>query len=114
MQRKKWFIGLVGLAVIATIVSSGLVLAQGEALSPIEQLGEFLYFDEDLSEPSGQSCASCHDPGFGFADPDRGLPVSEGVISSLLDNTLSQAHNNNNTSSRIRGADGRETRDKGR
>jgi len=38
-----------------------------------------LYFDENLSEPSGQSCASCHDPGFGFVDPDSDLPVSEGV-----------------------------------
>ena len=48
-----------------------------------EELGQFLYFDEDLSEPSGQSCASCHDPDFGFVDPDKGLPVSEGVIPGL-------------------------------
>jgi cytochrome c peroxidase len=54
------------------------------ALTPVEQLGSFLYFDEDLSEPSGQSCASCHDPAFGFADPDKGLPVSEGVIPGLF------------------------------
>ena len=44
------------------------------------QLGEKLFFDASLSEPAGQSCASCHDPAFGFADPDRNLPVSEGVI----------------------------------
>jgi cytochrome c peroxidase len=54
------------------------------AVTPLEQLGSFLYFDEDLSEPSGQSCASCHDPAFGFADPDKGLPVSEGVIPGLF------------------------------
>lgn len=54
------------------------------ALSPIEQLGEFLYFDENLSEPAGQSCASCHDPAFGFDDPDSDLPVSEGVIPGLF------------------------------
>ena len=53
-------------------------------LTPIEQLGEFLYFDEDLSEPAGQSCASCHDPDFGFVDPDSDLPVSEGVIPGLF------------------------------
>jgi cytochrome c peroxidase len=53
-------------------------------MTPLEQLGSFLYFDENLSEPSGQSCASCHDPGFGFADPDKGLPVSEGVIPGLF------------------------------
>jgi cytochrome c peroxidase len=50
----------------------------------MEQLGEFLYFDENLSEPAGQSCASCHHPDFGFADPDRGFPVSEGVILGLF------------------------------
>ena len=39
------------------------------ALTPIEELGKSLYFDENLSEPSGQSCASCHDPDFAFVDP---------------------------------------------
>ena len=50
------------------------------ALTPQQQLGKFLYFDEELSEPAGQSCASCHHPDAGFADPDTHLPVSEGVI----------------------------------
>jgi cytochrome c peroxidase len=60
-------------------------LSQAEPmLTPIEELGQFLYFDENLSDPVGQSCASCHDPGFGFADPDAGLPVSEGVIPGLF------------------------------
>jgi cytochrome c peroxidase len=45
-----------------------------------QKLGEFLFKDTNLSEPSGQSCQSCHDPAFGFADPDTGLPVSEGAI----------------------------------
>jgi cytochrome c peroxidase len=68
---------------LAAIISSGYVAAQGP-LTPTEQLGSFLYFDEDLSEPAGQSCASCHDPDFGFVDPDKGLPVSEGVIPGLF------------------------------
>ncbi|WP_136797335.1 cytochrome-c peroxidase [Desulfosediminicola ganghwensis] len=53
-------------------------------LSPTEELGRFLYFDTNLSEPAGQSCASCHDPDFGFVDPDSNLPVSEGVIPGLF------------------------------
>jgi cytochrome c peroxidase len=66
-------------------VTSLLVLAvttQGVAqsgLSDLEQLGEFLYFDETLSHPDGQACASCHEPTVGFDDPDSGLPVSEGI-----------------------------------
>lgn len=50
------------------------------ALTEKEALGKKLYFDEKLSNPDGQSCASCHWPDAGFADPDQLLPVSEGVI----------------------------------
>lgn len=50
------------------------------SLSPKETLGKMIFFDTNLSEPAGQSCASCHSPTSGFADPDRNLPVSEGVI----------------------------------
>ena len=53
-------------------------------LTPIEELGSFLYFDTNLSEPAGQACASCHEPAFGFVDPDSHLPVSEGVIPGLF------------------------------
>lgn len=61
-------------------VVNGSLEVQANDLTPIEQLGEMLYFDEKLSQPNGQSCASCHDPGFGFVDPDANLPVSEGVL----------------------------------
>ena len=42
--------------------------------------GALLYSDTALSDPDGQSCADCHTPGAGFADPDRDVPVSEGVL----------------------------------
>lgn len=54
-------------------------MAQSEDSASIMSLGKKLYFDSNLSEPAGQSCASCHLPGAGFADPDRELPVSRGV-----------------------------------
>ncbi len=54
------------------------------ALTSQEQLGKHMFFDENLSEPNGQSCASCHHPDAGFADPDTELPVSEGVIQGLF------------------------------
>lgn len=46
----------------------------------IEALGERLFFDTDLSANRTQSCASCHDPDFAFADP-RGMasPGDDGV-----------------------------------
>lgn len=75
------------LAVLATLVVAVVVVGQGmaqTALTPNEELGQFLYFDENLSEPAGQACASCHEPAFGFVDPDKGIPVSEGVIPGLF------------------------------
>jgi len=45
----------------------------------LAELGRKLFFDPALSEPPGQSCASCHHSTAGFADPDRELPVSRGV-----------------------------------
>ncbi len=57
--------------------------AQAELTSQ-QVLGKKLFFDETLSEPDGQSCASCHHPDVGFADPDTHLPVSEGVILGLF------------------------------
>ncbi len=77
----------VGLFVIAAFAAAIMlfvtevgVSAQQVTLTPMEELGKLLFFDENLSEPAGQSCASCHHPTAGFADPDTFLPVSEGVI----------------------------------
>ncbi len=71
------------LSLLALFVFFQTGTAQGE-LTPMEELGQFLYFDENLSQPSGQSCSSCHLPEAGFADPDSELPVSEGVILGLF------------------------------
>lgn len=85
MRSKILFVVGIGLLLVLIPFSA---LASPEPvmneLSDIERLGEFLYFDEDLSEPAGQSCASCHHPAFGFVDPDADLPVSEGVILGLF------------------------------
>jgi cytochrome c peroxidase len=59
-------------------------------LTQQEELGEYLFKDTNLSEPAGQSCESCHDPDFGFADPDTAtapalpIPVSQGANSSPI------------------------------
>lgn len=54
--------------------------------SPKAKLGRDLFTDTSLSNPAGQACMSCHTPGAGFADPDKSLPVSRGVISGLTGN----------------------------
>ena len=44
-----------------------------------ESLGALIFADTKLSEPAGQSCATCHDAKHAFTDP-RGKSTSEGVI----------------------------------
>lgn len=55
-------------------------------LGPKEQLGKLLFFEESLSSPEGQSCATCHDPAVAFADPVTDLPVSRGAVHGLCGN----------------------------
>ncbi|MCG7626365.1 methylamine utilization protein MauG [Epibacterium sp. MM17-32] len=42
-----------------------------EEFATPEALGQALFFETDLSANRSQSCASCHDPEAGFADPRR-------------------------------------------
>ena len=79
INRKKWLWILVTTTILLVIFIAS-AIAQEPGPSDEELLGEFLYFDENLSQPGGQSCASCHLPDAGFADPDSFLPVSEGVL----------------------------------
>jgi cytochrome c peroxidase len=57
-----------------------------EAVAEKAALGRLLFFDATLSEPAGQSCASCHDPGAAFTDPDRAQPTSKGAHRNLFGN----------------------------
>lgn len=67
-------------ALIAALIAAGLAGAvharpDGDAAA----LGRLLFFDATLSEPAGQSCASCHAPAQAFTDPDTSRPTSKGV-----------------------------------
>lgn len=62
-------------------------------LNAEEALGKKLFFDALLSDPQGQSCATCHRPERGFADT-LGREVSEGVVKGLfgMRNSMSVAY----------------------
>jgi len=45
------------------------VYGQQPSLTPNEQLGKSIFFDENLSINENQSCASCHDPAWGWTGP---------------------------------------------
>lgn len=44
-------------------------IANNSGLSDQERLGKLLFFDQQLSNPVGNSCASCHSPSSAFSDP---------------------------------------------
>jgi cytochrome c peroxidase len=48
-------------------------------LNPMEELGKMLFFDENLSTPPGQSCATCHAPEAGFTGPIPEINAVESV-----------------------------------
>ena len=60
------------------------------SLTPIEELGKNLFFDMELSSPSGQSCAVCHGQETGFTGPDSKLnaegSVYEGAVAGRFGN----------------------------
>ena len=58
---------------------NGKPLVAGKNLTLEQKLGKKLFFDKNLSTPSGQACADCHSPECGFANPNVNLPVSQGV-----------------------------------
>ncbi len=80
----------------------------GAQMADIEHLGRMIFMDTNLSEPPGQSCASCHHPMAGFADPDTSLPVSEGAVAGLFGNRNSPtaAYASFSPVGLVRGADG--------
>lgn len=54
-------------------------------LSPQEKLGKKLFFDENLSMPRGQACASCHDPGTGFTSPSSEINAAGAVMPGAVE-----------------------------
>ncbi|MCI2395257.1 cytochrome c peroxidase [Aliiroseovarius sediminis] len=65
---------------LTSVLMMGLATPVAAFDSP-EELGEALFFDVNLSKNRTQSCATCHDPEYGFVDPretDVGRAVSLG------------------------------------
>jgi cytochrome c peroxidase len=88
--------GVAWLACAALVVAGALAACGGgdaaaedpseAGLGSMERLGKRLFEDTSLSEPAGQSCASCHASGVAFSDPDASLPTSKGVRAGLVGN----------------------------
>jgi cytochrome c peroxidase len=75
MKRKR----TIACALACTGLTVGVALLQAEPLSPIEELGKALLFDNNLSTAPGQSCAVCHAPEAGFTGPDSVINAGQAV-----------------------------------
>jgi cytochrome c peroxidase len=76
------------LSLMTVCLTSATVVAQ--VLTPVEQLGKFIFFDTNLSINSNQSCAACHTPEVGWTGPVPAInavgAVYEGSISGRFGN----------------------------
>ncbi|MGD9877688.1 cytochrome c peroxidase, partial [Desulfococcus sp.] len=54
------------------------------ALTPEEQLGKSIFFDENLSIKLNQSCASCHAPEVGWTGPDSVINAQGSVYEGSI------------------------------
>jgi cytochrome c peroxidase len=69
---------LLGVGALLLALAAAPAMATGGSAAKVA-LGALIAGDRSLSAPDGQSCADCHLPAAGYADPDQGMPVSQGV-----------------------------------
>jgi cytochrome c peroxidase len=68
MNKKSLSITGICIVIFLLTVTLGTVMAQ-DVLSPAEELGKSIFFDDNLSINGNQSCAACHGPEVGFTGP---------------------------------------------
>ena len=86
-QRTLIAASIVGIALAAAVTA---LAAGGPGLSPKEQLGKELFFDTNLSTPTGLACAGCHGPEVGYTGQDAAInaagAVYEGAVTGRFGN----------------------------
>lgn len=85
MGKKIFFtLTLVLSALLLLVVAGAAAQSSLSTLTPQEQLGKDLFFDTNLSDPSGQSCAACHDPSVGYTGPDQAINAAGAVYEGAV------------------------------
>jgi cytochrome c peroxidase len=77
-------LAFLGMGLVLALSGCGGGESDDSGQANLELLGQKLFEDVNLSEPAGQSCASCHDTAHAFTDPDQDQPTSEGVHPGLF------------------------------
>ena len=72
------------------LLLSAASLVSAQELTPKEQLGKSIFFDQNLSLNGNQACAACHGPEVGFTGPIEAFNVAgavyEGSVAGLFGN----------------------------
>ncbi|MCB2188745.1 MAG: cytochrome C [Deltaproteobacteria bacterium] len=70
------------LGVVCFLLAAGPALAEAPPVydQNWEKVGKQIYFDKSLSQPPGQSCASCHDPAWGWTGPNSQINAAGAVV----------------------------------
>jgi cytochrome c peroxidase len=72
------------LVAVAALSLAGAVAAQTPLLTPKEELGKQMFFDDNLSDPPGQACAACHAPEVGFTGPNEAVNAGGSVYPGAI------------------------------
>jgi cytochrome c peroxidase len=87
MRSKTILVLALASAAILLLVIAG---ASADSLTPQERLGKALFFDKNLSTPTGQACAACHASQVGWTGPDQAInargAVYEGAVTGRFGN----------------------------
>lgn len=85
MNARKFLmiVPLLGVLLIVMAVTSSSATAQ-PTLTPQEQLGKSIFFDQHLSINQNQACAACHAPEVGWTGPDAAFNSGGGVYEGSI------------------------------
>ena len=81
MPRKRRLAAALALPLVPLLA---VVVASNPSLTPKQELGRFLFFDTNLSDPPGQSCAVCHGPSVGWTGPDSAINAGGAVYEGAV------------------------------
>lgn len=78
----KW--GIIAMIALALIIFGWGVSVRADGLSPVEQLGKSIFFDENLSINQNQACAACHGVEVGFTGPESDINAQGSVYEGSI------------------------------
>lgn len=89
MRNRGYGIPVMAMGTAAALLAVGILVSgcgsgHSSALQDKTELGRALFNDTSLSQPGGQSCATCHQSVKAFADARQDTPTSEGAVAGLF------------------------------